>query len=70
MSEPKTLSEKIWESHVVSSPLQEQARRAALAESGEADEGLLHRARLQEHVLLVRRRVLADLVVEHRDPHR
>ena len=41
MAEPKTLSEKIWESHVVSSPLQEQARRAALAESGEADEGLL-----------------------------
>ena len=30
MSEPRTLSEKIWDTHAVSSPLQEEARRAAL----------------------------------------
>jgi len=34
---PKTIAEKIWEQHVVDSPLQEQARRAALAEGGVAD---------------------------------
>jgi len=33
---PKTLSEKVWDAHAVDSPLQEQARRAALAEGGEA----------------------------------
>ena len=37
MSEPKTLSEKIWEQHAVPSELQEQARRAALAEAGLTD---------------------------------
>jgi 3-isopropylmalate/(R)-2-methylmalate dehydratase large subunit len=31
----KTLSEKVWEGHVVPSPLQEEARRAALAEAGQ-----------------------------------
>src|SRR3989337_1667337 len=41
MAEPMTLSEKIWEAHVVPSPLQEQARRAALVESGVTDERLL-----------------------------
>ena len=42
MSEPKTLSEKIWESHVIDSPLQEVARRKALAEGGQPEaEGLL-----------------------------
>jgi len=34
MTEAKTLPEKIWDSHVVPSPLQEQARQAALAEAG------------------------------------
>ena len=38
MSNPKTLSEKIWEQHVVPSELQERARRAALAEAGVADD--------------------------------
>ncbi len=33
MSTPKTLAEKLWEQHVVPSPLQEQAQRAALGES-------------------------------------
>jgi len=41
MAEPMTLSEKIWEAHVVPSPQQEQARRAALVESGVTDERLL-----------------------------
>ncbi|MSQ29975.1 MAG: 3-isopropylmalate dehydratase large subunit [Dehalococcoidia bacterium] len=36
MSSPRTLSEKIWEQHTIHSPLQEQARLAALAESGHA----------------------------------
>ena len=31
----KTLFEKIWETHIVDSPLQEAARRDALTESGE-----------------------------------
>ena len=35
MSTPKTLAEKLWEQHVVPSPLQEQAQRAALGESGD-----------------------------------
>jgi 3-isopropylmalate/(R)-2-methylmalate dehydratase large subunit len=34
---PKTLSEKIWDAHVIHSPLQDEARRAALAESGQPD---------------------------------
>jgi len=33
----KTLFEKVWDEHVVDSPLQEAARREALAESGLAD---------------------------------
>ena len=33
---PRTLSEKIWDAHVIPSPLQDQARRAALSEAGEA----------------------------------
>ena len=37
MSTPKTLAEKLWEQHVVPSPLQETARRSALGESGDAD---------------------------------
>ena len=41
MPEPRTLSEKIWESHVIRSPRQEAARLAALAESGQEDTGLL-----------------------------
>src|SRR5678815_3090786 len=41
MPEPRTLSEKIWESHVIHSPLQEAARLAALAEAGQEDTGLL-----------------------------
>jgi len=42
MSEPKTIAEKIWEQHVIDSPLQETARREALAEGGQAgDEKLL-----------------------------
>ena len=45
---PKTLSEKIWDEHVIDSPLQEEARRAALAEGGQAerDELLQERADL------------------------
>ncbi len=35
MSEPKTLAEKVWDQHVVPSPLQERARLAALGEAGE-----------------------------------
>jgi 3-isopropylmalate/(R)-2-methylmalate dehydratase large subunit len=35
--QPKTLSQKIWDAHVIDSPLQEQARRAALAEDGQAE---------------------------------
>jgi 3-isopropylmalate/(R)-2-methylmalate dehydratase large subunit len=38
MTNGRTLSEKIWESHAISSPLQETARRAALAEGGQADD--------------------------------
>ncbi len=34
----RTLSEKIWDAHVVDSPLQERARRAALAEGGQAEQ--------------------------------
>jgi 3-isopropylmalate/(R)-2-methylmalate dehydratase large subunit len=41
MSEPRTLSEKIWESHVIRSPRQDAARVAALAEAGAEDTGLL-----------------------------
>ena len=41
MSEPRTLSEKIWENHVIRSLRQEAARLAALAEAGQADTGLL-----------------------------
>ena len=37
MTEPKTIIEKIWADHVVDSPLQDAARRAALAEGGQAD---------------------------------
>jgi len=37
MAEPRTLSEKIWEAHVVSSPLQEEARRRALTEAGQTE---------------------------------
>ncbi len=33
----KTLFEKVWDQHVIDSPLQEAARREALAESGMAD---------------------------------
>ena len=40
-SRPRTLSEKIWEQHVVDSPLQETARRGALAEGGIEDDDLL-----------------------------
>jgi 3-isopropylmalate/(R)-2-methylmalate dehydratase large subunit len=42
---PKTIAEKIWEQHVVDSPLQEQARQAALAEGGQADDDDLLRER-------------------------
>jgi 3-isopropylmalate/(R)-2-methylmalate dehydratase large subunit len=42
---PKTLSEKIWDAHVIDSPLQEQARRAALAEGGAAEHDDLLRER-------------------------
>ena len=38
MSTPQTLSEKLWEQHVVPSELQERARRAALAEAGVPDD--------------------------------
>ena len=38
---PRTLSEKIWEQHVVDSPLQETARREALVEAGIEDDDLL-----------------------------
>ncbi len=41
----KTLSEKIWDAHVVDSPLQEQARRAALAEGGQGEQEELLRER-------------------------
>src|SRR3989304_10025172 len=41
MAERMALSEKIWEAHVVPSPVQEQGRRAALVESGVTDERLL-----------------------------
>ena len=41
MPAPRTLSEKIWASHVIHSPLQEAARVAALAEAGQEDTGLL-----------------------------
>jgi 3-isopropylmalate/(R)-2-methylmalate dehydratase large subunit len=37
MSEPRTLSEKIWDTHAVSSPLQEEARRAALEGTEQTD---------------------------------
>jgi len=37
MSEPKTIIEKIWEQHVIDSPLQDTARREALAEAGQSD---------------------------------
>ena len=45
MSEPRTLSEKIWDTHAVASPLQEQARRAALegTEQTEAEAMLANR---------------------------
>ena len=48
MAEAKTLSDKIWESHVINSPLQDVARRKALAESGltEAEDSLAARAQL------------------------
>ncbi|MGA8040866.1 MAG: hypothetical protein WCA93_12230, partial [Acidimicrobiia bacterium] len=38
MTRPRTLFEKIWEDHVVHSPLQEAARRDALAEAGVGDD--------------------------------
>ncbi|MFZ0627607.1 MAG: aconitase family protein, partial [Acidimicrobiia bacterium] len=42
MTEARTLFEKIWEDHVVHSPLQESARKDALAEAGLGDDaGLL-----------------------------
>jgi 3-isopropylmalate/(R)-2-methylmalate dehydratase large subunit len=41
MTRRMTLSEKIWEAHCVPSPLQDQARRAALAEAGVKDKSLL-----------------------------
>ena len=41
MPDSRTLSEKIWDAHVIASPLQETARLAALAEAGEEDTGLL-----------------------------
>ena len=41
MATPRTLSDKIWNSHVIHSPLQEAARLAALAEAGHEDTGLL-----------------------------
>jgi 3-isopropylmalate/(R)-2-methylmalate dehydratase large subunit len=41
MAMPRTLSEKIWNSHVIHSPLQEAARLAALADAGQEDTGLL-----------------------------
>jgi 3-isopropylmalate/(R)-2-methylmalate dehydratase large subunit len=37
MTEPMTLSQKIWQSHVVPSPLQEAARLRALAEGGQSE---------------------------------
>lgn len=37
MTSPRTLSEKIWASHVVDSPLQHRARELALAEGGVTD---------------------------------
>ena len=39
MSEPKTLAEKLWDQHAVPSPLQEQARLAALGDTPEAAQG-------------------------------
>ncbi|MGC2240243.1 MAG: 3-isopropylmalate dehydratase large subunit [Acidimicrobiia bacterium] len=42
MTEARTLFEKIWEDHVVHSPLQESARKDALSEAGVGDDaGLL-----------------------------
>ena len=41
MPEAQTLSQKIWEAHAVPSPLQEEARRAALAGAGLATEEML-----------------------------
>ncbi len=41
MSGPRTLSEKIWENHVVPSPRQEAARLAALGDAGVENTGLL-----------------------------
>ena len=48
MPESKTLSEKIWEAHVIESPLQDVARRKALVEAGvtDAEELLTQRAEL------------------------
>jgi len=45
LSDPRTLSEKIWDTHAVGSPLQEQARRAALdgTEQTEAEAMLANR---------------------------
>ena len=37
MSEAKTIAEKIWEQHVIHSPLQDASRREALADGGLAD---------------------------------
>ena len=39
MSEPKTLAGKLWDQHAVPSPLQEQARLAALGDTPEAAQG-------------------------------
>jgi 3-isopropylmalate/(R)-2-methylmalate dehydratase large subunit len=46
----RTLFEKIWDSHVIHSPLQDKARREALAESGVDDRDLL--AKRQELIYI------------------
>ena len=38
MAAPRTLSEKIWDQHAIPSELQDEARRAALAEAGIVDD--------------------------------
>ena len=45
MTQPQTMFEKIWDAHVVPSPLQEAARLEALSESGFADHDELIRER-------------------------